>query len=77
MPKWLIQILRWGGLALAVLFAIALVLTQGQAPTPETGAATTTPPAETAAAPVTLYWILLGIGVIAAVIGFISGRRRT
>jgi hypothetical protein len=77
MPAWLIQVLRWGGLALAVVFAIALALTQGQAPTPEPGAVATTPPPEAGGAPVTLYWILLVIGVIAAVVGFALGRRKT
>jgi hypothetical protein len=77
MPAWLIQVLRWGGLALAIVFAIALVVTQVLAPTPETGTAPTTPPPEASAAPVTLYWVLLVVGVIAAVVGFAFGRRKT
>ena len=28
------------------------------------------------AAPVTLYWVLLVIGVVGAVIGFVLGRRK-
>ncbi len=53
MPSWLTPVLQWGGLALAIVSAAALIN----------------------AAPVTLYWVLLVIGVVGAVIGFVLGRR--
>ena len=71
MPNWLIPTLKWGGIAVAVGFAIALVLVSGQLDTPAEGAAEATP-----AAPVVLYWVLLVVGVIAAVAGFVLGSRR-
>ena len=54
MPSWLTPVLQWGGLALAIVSAAALIN----------------------AAPVTLYWVLLVIGVVGAVIGFVLGRRK-
>ena len=62
MPKWLIPVLSWGGAALAILFAIALIVVGITAPA--------------GTAPVTLYWYGLFVGVVAAGIGFIAGRRR-
>ncbi len=53
MPSWLTPVLQWGGLALAIVSAAALIN----------------------AAPVTLYWVLLVIGVVGAVIGFVLDRR--
>ena len=53
MPSWLTPVLQWGGLALAIVSAAALIN----------------------AAPVTLYWVLLVIGVVGAVLGFVLGRR--
>ncbi len=53
MPSWLTPVLQWGGLALAIVSAAALIK----------------------AAPVTLYWVLLVIGVVGAVIGFVLDRR--
>ena len=70
MPKWLTLILKWGGLAVAIVFAIALIYVEGFAPTPEAGAA----PSETTA-PVTLYWVLLIVGIVAAIVGFVVERR--
>jgi len=72
MPKWLIAALSWGGAALAVASAAALILTGVMAPGPAGGA---TP--EPSAAPTTFYWIALFIGVVAAGIGFVVGRRKT
>ncbi len=72
MPNWLIPVLRWGGLALAVVFAATLILVRGLAPTPEAGA---TP--DPSAAPVALSWVLLIVGVVAAVVGFALGRRKS
>ncbi len=53
MPSWLTPVLQWGGLALAIVSAAALIN----------------------AAPVTLYWVLLVLGVVGAVIGFVLDRR--
>ena len=70
MQKWLGRALEWGGAVLAMVSAAALIYvelflmrTAEEAPVEST-------------APVELYWILLVIGVIAAIIGFF-GRRRT
>ncbi len=70
MPNWLIPTLKWGGILVAVAFAIALIVT-GQSDTLAEGA-------EEAAstAPVVLYWVLLVVGVIAAVAGFVLGGRQ-
>ena len=57
MPKWLTLILEWGGVAVVVISAIALIYVEMVMPTPEAGAT----PGETAA-PITLYWVLLVIG---------------
>ncbi len=71
MPSWLTLVLRWGGLALAVLSAAALIYVLGiMEPAAEGEAA-----AEQVTAPVSLYWVLLVIGVVGAVIGFVLGRR--
>lgn len=60
MPKWLTPTLMWGGLALAVIFAIGLLVVD---------TATTT-------APVTLYWVVLVVGVVAAIVGFVLSKRQ-
>ncbi len=70
MPKWLTLILEWGGVAVVGISVIALIYVMFM-PTPEAGAT----PGETAA-PITLYWVLLVIGVVAATIGFVAERRR-
>jgi hypothetical protein len=71
MPTWLVPTLKWGGVALAIISAIAIIYVQfmGTAPTGETGPAPTE-------APVTLYWVLLVIGIVAAIAGFVVGRRQ-
>ena len=69
MPNWLTLLLRWGGAVLAVLATIALYYVEFLAPTPEAGAAPS-------AAPVELYWVLLVVGIVAAVIGFAVGRGK-
>ncbi len=69
MPSWLTLVLRWGGLAVAIVSAVALIYVQLVAPAPEAGAA----PSE---APVILYWVLLAVGVVAAVVGFAVGRAK-
>ncbi len=71
MPKWLIQLLIWGGGVVAVISAIALIYVEMLVPTPEAGAA----PGQITA-PVTLYWALLVVGVVAAIVGFAVERRK-
>ena len=62
MPKWLIAALSWGGAALAVLSIAALILVQVMTPT------------STARGPL---FVILFVGVVAAGIGFLLGRRKT
>ena len=50
MPDWLIAVLKWGGYALAVVFAVAVIYTEIMPTAPEGG--------ETSA-PGALYWVLL------------------
>ena len=70
MPSWLTSVLQWGGLALAIVSAAALIYVLGIMEPAAEGEA-----AEPIAAPVTLYWVLLVIGVVGAVIGNVLGRR--
>ncbi len=70
MPKWLIQLLIWGGGVVAVISAIALYV-EMLLPTPEAGAA----PGQFTA-PLPLYWVLLVVGVVAAIVGFALERRK-
>jgi hypothetical protein len=51
--------------------AATLVYLRISAPTPEAG---TMP--EPSAAPVTLYWILLVVGVVATLAGFFIGQKK-
>jgi hypothetical protein len=71
MPTWLAPTLKWGGIALAIISAVAIIYVQyiAAAPMPEGGAATDE-------APMTLYWVLLVIGVAAAIAGFALGRPK-
>ncbi len=71
MPKWLTLILGWGGVAVVVISAIALIYVESVMPTPEAAAT----PGETAA-PITLYWVLLVIGAVAAVVGYFADKQR-
>ncbi len=71
MTKWLIQLLKWGGIAVAVFSAIALIYVEMLLPTPEAGAA----PGHITA-PVPLYWGLLVVGVVAPIVGFALERRK-
>lgn len=71
MPTWLIPTLKWGGLALAVIFAIVLLGGERFLPAP---------PAEgaggiDAGTLIILYWVLLVVGVVAAGAGFFLDRR--
>ncbi len=72
MPKWLILVLQWGGLALAVLSAAALIYVLGIIEPAAEGEGM----ADQITAPVTMYWVLLVIGVVGAVVGFVLGRRK-
>ena len=71
MPSWLAPTLKWGGIALAVIAAIAIIYVQFiSAPAPPEATAATDE------APTTLYWILLLVGVVAAVAGFVLQRPK-
>ncbi len=69
MPDWLIAVLKWGGLIVAIVPAIALFYVQQLMPEGGEAAAGTS-------APLTLYWVLLVVGVVAAIIGFVMDRRK-
>ncbi len=75
MPSSLILVLQWGGLVLAGLSATALIYFLGipgiMEPVAEADAA-----AEPIIAPITMYWVLLVIGVVGAVVGVVLGRRK-
>ncbi len=64
MSNWQVLVLRWGGLLLAVVFAVALILVYFVIDTLE---------GETPSnAPEIVYWVLLVIGVVAAGVGFLK-----
>ncbi len=69
MPDWLIAVLKWGGLIVAIVPAIAIIYVQQLMPEGGEAAAGTS-------APLTLYWVLLVVGVVAAIIGFVMDRRK-
>ncbi len=68
MPSWLTVALKWGGVAVAIVFAAALIWVD-QSPPDAEGALS--------AAPLELYWVLLAVGVIAAIIGFAVKKPAT
>lgn len=68
MPSWLTVTLKCGGIAVAIVFAAALIWVEQSAPDAE-GAPS--------AAPVEVYWVLLAVGVIAAIIGFAVKKPTT
>ncbi len=70
MTNWLNPTLKWGGIVVAVAFAIALFLA-GQFDTAAEGAAEAA-----STAPIVLYWVLFAVGVVAAVIGFVLASRQ-
>ncbi len=72
MPSWLTPVLQWGGLALAVVSAAALIYVLGIMEPAAEGEGT----ADQITAPVSLYWVLLGIGVVGAAVGFVLDRRK-
>ncbi len=62
MSNWQVLVLRWGGALLAAVFAVALILVYFVVDTAE---------GETSSnAPAIIYWVLLIVGVVAAVVGF-------
>jgi Na+/proline symporter len=72
MPTWLVPTLKWGGIGLAILAAIAILYVRfiAAAPAPEAAA-------PSGGAPMALYWILFAIGVVVAIAGFVlEGRKR-
>ena len=71
MPGWLVSLLIWGGLALAVVngFALLWALFSGAPPS----SAPAAPEAEDV--PYILYAALTAIGAVAAAIGFAYRRR--
>ena len=72
MPSWLVSTLKWGGIGLAIIAAVAILYVRfiAAAPAPAAGA-------PSGGAPVALYWILFGIGVVAAIAGSVlEGRNR-
>ncbi len=69
MPKWVIKLLEWGGIALAVIFAIALYNIETSTPVIDAAAGETT-------APIQLNWILVVVGIVAAIVGFVLERRK-
>ncbi len=69
MPSWLTPLLQWGGIALVIVFAAALAWVENFAPTDGSDAIAS-------AAPTELYWVLLVIGVVAAIAGFYLVRNK-
>ncbi len=76
MPKWLFLLLRWGGPALVVFFAIPLFIIGPMGPHMGTPGASQEP-AVTTDAPLFLYWIFVLIGVVAAFVGWIVADPRS
>ena len=68
MPSWLVPLLQWGGSALAIVSAAALIYVLGIMEPAAEG--------EPVMVPVSVYWVLLVIGIIGAVIGFVLARRK-
>ena len=68
MPSWLVPLLQWGGSALAIVSAAALIYILGIMEPAAEG--------EPVTAPVSVYWVLLVIGIVAAVVGIVLARRK-
>ncbi len=62
MSNWQVLVLRWGGLLLAAVFAVALIWVYFVVDRPEGESPTN--------AQQIIYWVLLGVGVVAAGVGF-------
>ena len=67
MSDKLIALLTWGGAVVAVVFAVALAWIEVFARPPE---------GSESAAPVALYWVLLVVGAVATIAGFVLDRRK-
>jgi hypothetical protein len=67
MPAWLPALVKWGGIALSMVVAIALIFIQ-VLPLLD---ATVNP-----VAPLWFYWVLLGIGLVAGVFGVARDRPK-
>ncbi len=68
MSNWQVLALRWGGVFLAVIFGLGLILVYFVFETPEGEASSS--------APQIVYWILLIIGVAGAVAGFVVKPKK-
>ncbi len=68
MPSWLVPVLQWSGLALAIASAAALIYVLGLMEPAAEG--------EQITEPLPVYWVLLMIGVVGAVAGFSLARRK-
>ena len=62
MSNWQVLVLRWGGLLLAVIFAATLIYVYFVVDRPEGETPTN--------AQQIIYWVLLGVGIVAAGVGF-------
>ncbi len=68
MLNWLVPVLQWGGCALAIVSAAAIIYVLGIMEPAAEG--------EQITAPVQVYWVFLAIGVVGAAIGFVLARRK-
>ncbi len=75
MPRWLVLLLRWGGPALVVVFAIPLFVIGPMGPHMGTPGVNVVP--ETTDAPLLLYWIFVLIGAVAAFVGWLAAGSRS
>ena len=62
MSNWQVLALRWGGLLLAVIFAVTLIYVYFVVDRPEGETPTN--------AQQIIYWVLLVVGAVVAVVGF-------
>ena len=67
MPGWLTALLKWGGSAVTIISAIAVIYVVMVARPPEGG---------DSGAPMTLYMVLIVGGLAAAIIGWLLDRRK-
>jgi hypothetical protein len=71
MPSWVVTTLKWGGVVLATVSAIALIYVQfiAATPAPETGVA----PNQTL---VTLCWVFLVTGIVVTIAAIVVEQRQ-
>jgi hypothetical protein len=71
MPSWVVPTLKWGGVVLATVSAIALIYVQfiAAAPAPETEVA----PNQTL---VTLCWVFLVTGIVVTIAAIVVEQRQ-